>query len=89
MDDKARSPLDVAAKLDAVELVKFLLGKNSEGAFTMVLKPQDGSRGRLLLHVACRNYAGIGVITALLAENCVSAKRYDEKGDLPLYTSSL
>jgi len=35
--------------------------------------------------VACRNYASIGVITALLAENFASAKRCDENGDLPLH----
>lgn len=51
----------------------------------MVSRPQDGSGGGLPLHVACRNYASIGVITALLAENFASAKRCDENGDLPLH----
>jgi len=85
VDAKGRLPLHVAAEFDAVESVKFLLAKNSEGAFTMVSRPQDGSGGGLPLHVACRNYASIGVITALLAENFASAKRCDENGDLPLH----
>jgi len=85
VDAKGRLPLHVAAEFDALESVKFLLGKSSEGAFTMVYRPQDGTGGGLPLHVACRNYASIGVITALLAENFASAKRCDENGDLPLH----
>jgi len=50
-----------------------------------VYRPADGSGGGLPLHLACRNYASIGVITALLAENFASAKRADENGDLPLH----
>ena len=85
VDKKGRLPLHVAAEFDAVDAVKFLLANSSEGAFTMVYRPIDGSGGGLPLHVACRNYASIGVITALLAENFASAKRADENGDLPLH----
>jgi serine/threonine protein kinase/ankyrin repeat protein len=85
VDMKGRLPLHVAAEFDAVDAVKFLLANSPEGAFTMVYRPVDGSGGGLPLHVACRNYASIGVITALLAENFASAKRADENGDLPLH----
>jgi ankyrin repeat protein len=85
VDVKGRLPLHVAAEFDAADAVKFLLSQSSEGAFTMVYRPVDGSGGGLPLHVACRNYASIGVITALLAENFASAKRCDENGDLPLH----
>jgi len=85
VDVKGRLPLHVAAEFDAVDAVKFLLSNSSEGAFTMVYRPMDGSGGGLPLHVACRNYASIGVITALLAENFASAKRTDENGDLPIH----
>jgi myosin-5 len=85
VDAKGRLPLHVAAEFDAVDAVKFLIDHHSEGAFTMVYRPADGSGGGLPLHVACRNYASIGVITALLAENFSSAKRTDENGDLPLH----
>ena len=84
-DNKGRLPLHVAAQFDAVDAVKFLLAHSSEGAFTMISRPMDGSGGGLPLHVACRNYASIGVITALLAENFASAKRADENGDLPIH----
>ena len=84
-DSKGRLPLHVAAQFDAVDAVKFLLAHSSEGAFTMISRPMDGSGGGLPLHVACRNYASIGVITALLAENFASAKRADENGDLPIH----
>mmetsp|Transcript_2860 Transcript_2860/g.5360 ORF Transcript_2860/g.5360 Transcript_2860/m.5360 type:complete len:2050 (+) Transcript_2860:305-6454(+) len=84
-DNKGRLPLHVASQFDAVDAVKFLLAHSSEGAFTMITRPVDGSGGGLPLHVACRNYASIGVITALLAENFASAKRADENGDLPLH----
>ena len=84
-DKKGRLPIHVAAEFDAVETVKFLLSKSPEGAFTMVYRPPNNSGGGLPLHIACRNYASIGVITALLAENFASAKRTDENGDLPLH----
>lgn len=84
-DNKGRLPLHVAAQFDAVDAVKFLLAHSSEGAFTMISRTMDGSGGGLPLHVACRNYASIGVITALLAENFASAKRADENGDLPIH----
>ena len=51
----------------------------------MVYRPPNNSGGGLPLHIACRNYASIGVITALLAENFASAKRTDENGDLPIH----
>mmetsp|Transcript_25317 Transcript_25317/g.56231 ORF Transcript_25317/g.56231 Transcript_25317/m.56231 type:complete len:2153 (+) Transcript_25317:556-7014(+) len=85
VDYKGRLPIHVAAEFDAVDAVKFLLNKSPEGAFTMVHRPQNNSGGGLPLHIACRNYASIGVITALLAENFASAKRADENGDLPLH----
>jgi ankyrin repeat protein len=84
-DRKGRLPIHVAAEFDAVDTVKFLLGKSPEGAYTMVYRPPNNSGGGLPLHIACRNYASIGVITALLAENFASAKRADENGDLPLH----
>mmetsp|Transcript_670 Transcript_670/g.950 ORF Transcript_670/g.950 Transcript_670/m.950 type:complete len:2042 (-) Transcript_670:110-6235(-) len=84
-DKKGRLPIHVAAEFDAVETVKFLLAKSPEGAYTMVYRPPNNSGGGLPLHIACRNYASIGVITALLAENFASAKRTDENGDLPLH----
>lgn len=84
-DKKGRLPIHVAAEFDAVDAVKFLLSKSPEGAYTMVYRPQSNSGGGLPLHIACRNYASIGVITALLAENFASAKRTDENGDLPLH----
>jgi len=85
VDLRGRLPLHVASEYDAVEAVKFLLEKAPEGAYTMVHRPPSNSGGGLPLHVACRNFASIGVITALLAENFASAKRADENGDLPLH----
>ena len=84
-DRKGRLPIHVAAEFDAVDTVKFLLAKSPEGAYTMVYRPPNNAGGGLPLHIACRNYASIGVITALLAENFASAKRADENGDLPLH----
>lgn len=85
VDKKGRLPIHVAAEFDAVDTVKFLLSKSPEGAYTMVYRPPNNSGGGLPLHIACRNYASIGVITALLAENFASAKRTDENGDLPIH----
>ena len=85
VDKKGRLPIHVAAEFDAVDTVKFLLSKSPEGAYTMVYRPPNDSGGGLPLHIACRNYASIGVITALLAENFASAKRTDENGDLPIH----
>jgi ankyrin repeat protein len=85
VDKKGRLPIHVAAEFDAVDTVKFLLSKSPEGAYTMVYRPPHNSGGGLPLHIACRNYASIGVITALLAENFASAKRTDENGDLPIH----
>ena len=84
-DKIGRLPIHVAAHYDAVDAVKFLLAKSPEGAYTMVVRPQEDSGGGLPLHVACSNHASVGVITALLAENFASAKRTDENGDLPLH----
>jgi len=85
VDRKGRLPLHVAAEFDAADAVKFLLSKSPEGAYTMIYRPVSGNGGGLPLHTACRNYASIGVITALLAENFASAKRCDENGELPLH----
>jgi len=85
VDAQGRMPIHVAAEFDAVDAVKFLLAKSPEGAYTMVHRPSCNTGGGLPLHIACRNYASIGVITALLAENFSSAKRSDENGDLPLH----
>lgn len=84
-DKMGRLPIHVAANYDAVEAIKFLLTKSPEGAYTMIYRPPANSGGGLPLHIACRNHASIGVITALLAENFASAKRTDENGDLPLH----
>lgn len=84
-DLKGRLPLHVAAEFDAAEAIKFLLANSPEGAFTMVHRPTEGDGGGLPLHVACRNYASIGSITALLSENFAAAKKCDENGDLPLH----
>ena len=84
-DKMGRLPIHVAANYDAVDATKFLLTKSPEGAYTMVYRPPQNSGGGLPLHIACRNNASIGVITALLAENFASAKRTDENGDLPLH----
>jgi ankyrin repeat protein len=85
VDSRGRLPLHVAAEFDAVESVKMLLEKHPDGAYTMVHRPPDNSGGGLPLHVACRSFASIGVITALLSENFASGKRTDENGDLPLH----
>lgn len=84
-DKMGRLPVHVAANYDAVDAIKFLLAKSPEGAYTMVYRPPHNSGGGLPLHIACRNHASIGAITALLAENFASAKRTDENGDLPLH----
>lgn len=84
-DKMGRLPIHVAANYDAVDVIKFLLTKAPEGAYTMVYRPPHNSGGGLPLHIACRNNASIGVITALLAENFASAKRTDENGDMPLH----
>jgi Myosin head (motor domain)/IQ calmodulin-binding motif len=84
-DNIGRLPIHVAAHYDAIDAIKFLLAKSPEGAYTMVVRPQDNSGGGLPLHVACSNHASVGVITALLAENFASAKRTNENGDLPLH----
>ena len=85
VDFRGRLPLHVASEFDALEAVKFLLERAPDGAYTMVHRPPSSSGGGLPLHVACRNFASIGVITALLAENFASGKRSDENGDLPLH----
>lgn len=84
-DKMGRLPIHVAANYDAVDAIKFLLAKSPEGAYTMVYRPPHNSGGGLPLHIACRNNASMGVITALLGENFASAKRTDENGDLPLH----
>jgi ankyrin repeat protein len=85
VDYRGRLPLHVASEFDALESVKFLLSTSPESAYTMVHRPPSNSGGGLPLHVACRNFSSIGVITALLAENFASGKRTDENGDLPLH----
>lgn len=85
VDSRGRLPLHVAAEFDAAESVKMLLEKHPDGAYTVVHRPPDNSGGGLPLHVACRCFASIGVITALLSENFASGKRTDENGDLPLH----
>jgi ankyrin repeat protein len=85
VDIKGRLPIHVASEFDAVDAVKFLLTNAPDGAYTMVHRPPNNSGGGLPLHIACRSYASIGVITALLAENFASAKRADENGDLPIH----
>jgi len=77
-------PIHVAANYDAVDAIAFLLQMSPEGASTMVYRPSNNLGGGLPLHIACRNYS-IGVITVLLMDNFVLAKRTDEKGDLPLH----
>ena len=85
VDSQGRLPIHVAAEFDAVESVKYILAKAPEGAYTMIQSQKATNGGGLPLHVACRNYASIGVITAFLAENFASAKKTDENGDLPLH----
>ncbi|GKY97418.1 hypothetical protein MPSEU_000700300 [Mayamaea pseudoterrestris] len=84
-DKMGRLPLHVAATYDAVDVVKFLISKSPEGAYTMVYRPPPDAGGGLPIHIACASQASIGVVTALLSENFASAKRTDENGDLPLH----
>ena len=84
-DRMGRMPIHVAAEFDAVDTVKFLLSKFPEGASFFLYLPPYNSGGGLPLHIACRNCASFGVITALLAENFASAEKADVNGDLPLH----
>ena len=67
--------------------INFFLEKEPELANAKMKVPilnvsQHG--GGIPLHVACRHYSSVHVITALLAENFESAHVRDENGELPL-----
>lgn len=82
VDDSGRCPIHVAAEHGSIEAVKFLMMKLPECAHAATL---DSSS--LPLHLACKNYHSVGVVTSLLRSplNLSLASRTDDNGELPLH----
>jgi len=75
-------PIHVAAESGSTEAVKYLTMKVPDGAHTLT---SGGSS--LPIHLACKKYSSVGVITSLLRTplHFSSASRTDENGELPLH----
>mmetsp|Transcript_3892 Transcript_3892/g.8719 ORF Transcript_3892/g.8719 Transcript_3892/m.8719 type:complete len:2464 (-) Transcript_3892:122-7513(-) len=81
-DGSGRLPIHVAAEHGSTESIKYLTMQVPDGAHTVM------SGGRSLpLHLACKMYSSVGVITSLLRTplNFSLASRTDENGELPLH----
>lgn len=81
-DGSGRLPIHVAAEYGSIESVKYLTMKVPDGVHTV---KSGGSS--LPLHLACKNYSSVGVITSLLRTtfHFSLASRTDENGELPLH----
>jgi hypothetical protein len=86
VDGHGRLPIHVAAIHGSIEAVKYLTMKAPEGASSFVL-PGSDSGGSLPLHLACKNYSSVGLVTALLRSprHFSLAGCTDENGELPLH----
>ncbi|KAL7543492.1 hypothetical protein ACHAXR_012784, partial [Thalassiosira sp. AJA248-18] len=81
-DGLGRHPIHVAAEHGSIESIKYLTMKVPDGAHTVT---SGGSS--LPLHLACKKYSSVGVITSLLRTplHFSLASRTDENGELPLH----
>lgn len=86
VDAVGRLPIHVAAEHGSIEAIKYLTMKAPDGAGSVVL-PGSDSGGSLPLHLACKNYSSVGLITALLRSplHFSLAGSTDENGELPLH----
>lgn len=81
-DGSGRYPIHVAAESGSTESIKYLTMHVPEGAQTLTA---GGST--LPLHLACKQYSSVGVITSLLrtSTHFSLASRPDENDELPLH----
>lgn len=83
VDSSGRLPIHVAATHGSIEAIKYLTMKAPD---TVVI-PGSDSGGSLPLHLACKYYSSVGVITALMRSSLQFslAGATDENGELPLH----
>ena len=81
-DGSGRFPIHAAAESGSIESIKYLTQEVPDGVHTVT---SGGSS--LPLHLACKNYSSVGVITTLLRtpDHFSLASRTDENGELPLH----
>ena len=81
-DGLGRLPIHVAAEHGSIEAIKFLTMNVPECAHTTT-----AGGGSLPVHIACKNYSSVGVITCLLrtSNKFGLVNRTDENGELPLH----
>ena len=81
-DGLGRLPIHVAAEHGSIEAIKFLTMNVPECAHTTT-----AGGGSLPVHIACKNYSSVGVITCLLrtSNKFGLVNRADENGELPLH----
>ena len=81
-DESGLFPIHVAAEHGSVECVKYLISQNPESVNSLT---SGGSS--LPLHLACKNYSSVGVVTSLCRTTLKFslASRQDENGELPLH----
>ena len=81
-DGSGRYPIHVAAESGSTDAIKYLTMKVPDGAHTVT-----SGGGSLPLHLACKKYSSVGVITSLLRTplHFSLASRTDENGELPLH----
>jgi len=81
-NDSGLLPIHVGAEHGSIECVKYLTTKVPESVQT-----QTSGGNSLPLHLACKNYSSVGVITSLCRTTLKFslASRPDEDGELPLH----
>lgn len=81
-DGSGRYPIHVAAEHGSIEAVKYLTMKVPDCVHAVT---SGGSS--LPLHLACKKYCSVGVVTSLLRSplNFSLASRTDDNGELPLH----
>eukprot|EP00804_Cyclotella_cryptica_P021597 CCRYP_005870-RA/>CCRYP_005870-RA protein AED:0.20 eAED:0.20 QI:295/1/1/1/0.88/0.8/10/1786/2243 len=86
VDSLGRLPIHVAATHGSIEAIKYLTMKAPDGASTAVIPGSDYG-GSLPLHLACKHYSSVGVITTLMRSSLQFslAGATDENGELPLH----